>query len=107
MEFEQRKVPAVTSFRQFASKLKSNPISKQGALVAKDGSYPYQTSEEAYVLLLPLAVKEMYMYVQPYVDSRTELTEYCIKISKIGNLAVSGNAQVHVFSSSACSADDI
>ena len=107
MEFEQKKVPAVTSFRQFASKLKSNPVSKQSVLVAKDGAYPYQSSEDAYVLLLSLAVKDMYMYVQPYVDSRTELTEYCIKISKIVDLAVSGNAQVHVFSSNACSSDDI
>ena len=107
MEFEQRKVPAVTSFRGFASKLKSNPITKHGVLIAKDGSYPYQKSEEAYVLLLPLAVKEMYMYVQPYVDSRTELTEFCIKVSKIVDLTVSGNARVHVFNSSACSADDV
>ena len=107
MEFEKKKVSVVDSFRGFVSKVKSNPITKQNVLIAKDTSYPYQKSDDAYVLLLPLAVKEMYMYVQPYVDSRTELTEFCIKVSKITNLTLSGNAQIHVFNSSASTADDV
>ena len=107
MEFEKKKVSVVDSFRGFVSKVKSNPITKQNVLIAKDTSYPYQKSDDAYVLLLPLAVKEMYMYVQPYVDSRTELTEFCIKVSKITNLTLSGNAQIHVFNSSALTADDV
>ena len=107
MEFEKKKVSVVDSFRGFVSKVKSNPITKQNVLIAKDTSYPYQKSDDAYVLLLPLAVKEMYMYVQPYVDSRTELTEFCIKVSKITNLTLSGNAQIHVFNSSASTTDDV
>ena len=107
MEFEKRKVAVVDSFRGFASKVKSNPITKQNVVIAKDTSYPYQKSDDAYVLLLPLAVKEMYMYVQPYVDPRTELTEFCIKVSKIANLIVSGNAQIYNFSSAALTVDDV
>ena len=56
-------------------------------MVAKDSSYPYDKFEDAYVLLLPLALKELYMYVQPYVDQKTNVTEYCLKIGKIGDLA--------------------
>ena len=107
MEFEKRKVAVVDSFRGFASKVKSNLITKQNVVIAKDTSYPYQKSDDAYVLLLPLAVKEMYMYVQPYVDPRTELTEFCIKVSKIANLIVSGNAQIYNFSSAASTVDDV
>jgi uncharacterized protein YdaU (DUF1376 family) len=90
---------AIDSLRGFA-KNKSNPITKQPLVIAKDTSYPYQRSEDAYVLLLPLLVKEMYMYVQPYVDQRTELTEYCIKVGKIDDLALSGNSQIYTFGGS-------
>ena len=108
MEFEKKKVPAIDSFRGFLSKVKSNPITKQNVMIAKDASYPYQKSDDAYVLLLPLAVKGMYMYVQPYIDQKTELSEHCIKVSKIADLTVSGNAQIHVYNSSAiCPIDDV
>ena len=67
MEFEKRKVPTTDTFRAFIAK-KSNPLTKKKIVVAKDSSYPYEKSEDAYVLLLPLALKKLYMYVQAYVD---------------------------------------
>ena len=70
MEFEKRKVAAADSFRSFITKYKFNPLTKKKIVVAKDNSYPYEKSEDAYVLLLPLALKELYMYVQPYVDQK-------------------------------------
>ena len=105
MEFEKKKVSAIDLFRRFITKLKVNPMTMQNVLIAKDSSYHYQRSDDAYVLLLPLAVKEMYMYVQPYIDAKTELTEYTIKVGKIDQLTVSGNAQVHTFNGS--EVDDI
>ena len=68
MEFEKRKVPTTDTFRAFIAKYKSNPLTKKKIVVAKDSSYPYEKSEDAYVLLLPLALKKLYMYVQAYVD---------------------------------------
>ena len=97
MEFEKKKISTVDSFRGFIAKNKCNPLTKAPILIAKDASFPYQNSEDAYVLLLPLVVKDMYMYVQPYVDSKTELTEYCIKVGKIEDLAISGNSQIYTF----------
>ena len=88
MEFEKRKVAATDSFRSFIGKYKFNPLTKKKIVVAKDNSYPYEKSEDAYVLLLPLALKELYMYVQPYVDQKTDLTEYSIKVGKISDLTV-------------------
>ena len=87
MESEKKKiVSSAESFRSFITKYKANPITKKKIMVAKDSSYPYDKFDDAYVLLLPLALKEMYMYVQPYVDQKTNVTEYSIKIGKIGNL---------------------
>lgn len=100
MEFEKKKVSAMQSLRGFISKNKCNPMSKTPVVIAKDSSYPYQRSEDAYVLLLPLIIKDMYMYVQPYVDSKTELTEYCIKVARIDNLVTSGNSQISSFNGS-------
>jgi hypothetical protein len=100
MEFEKKKVSSIDSFREFIGKIKCNPLTKTPVLLAKDTSFPYQRSEDAYVLLLPLVVKDMYMYVQPYVDQKTDLTEYCIKVGKIEELVVSGNNQVHSFNGS-------
>ena len=99
MEFEKRKVPTTDTFRAFISKYKSNPLTKKKIVVAKDSSYPYEKSEDAYVLLLPLALKELYMYVQPYVDSKTDLTEYCLKIGKISDLTLL-HGQTYTFNGS-------
>ena len=87
MESEKKKiVSSAESFRSFITKYKVNPITNKKILVAKDASYPYEKFDDAYVLLLPLALKEMYMYVQPYVDHKTSVTEYTIKIGNIKNL---------------------
>ena len=99
MEFEKRKVSTADTFRAFISKCKSNPLTKKKIVVAKDSSYPYEKSEDAYVLLLPLALKELYMYVQPYVDSKTDLTEYCLKVGKISDLTLL-HGQTYTFNSS-------
>ena len=99
MEFEKRKVPTTDTFRAFISKYKSNPLTKKKIVVAKDSSYPYEKSEDAYVLLLPLALKDLYMYVQPYVDSKTDLTEYCLKIGKISDLTLL-HGQTYTFNGS-------
>ena len=88
MESEKKMIASsAESFRSFITKYKVNPITKKKIMVAKDASYPYEKFDDAYVLLLPLALKEMYMYVQPYVDQKTSVTEYSIKIGKIGDLA--------------------
>ena len=88
MEFEKRKLAGNDSFRSFITKYKFNPLTKKKIVVAKDNSYPYEKSEDAYVLLLPLALHELYMYVQPYVDTKTNLTEYCLKVGKISDLTL-------------------
>ena len=48
MEFEKRKVSTADTFRAFISKCKSNPLTKKKIVVAKDSSYPYEKSEDAY-----------------------------------------------------------
>ena len=101
METEKpRKVNSPDTFRGFISKFKVNPISKSKIIIAKDLSYQYQQSEDSYALLLPLAVKDLYMYVQSYIDSKTELTEHCIKITKINEIFLSGNASIYKFDAS-------
>jgi hypothetical protein len=106
MEFEKRKLSGIDSLRAFA-KNKFNPMSKHPLVIAKDTSYPYQRSEDAYVLLVPLLVKELFIYIQSYVDQRTELTEYCIKVTKIEDLAVSGNSQIYTFNGSKIQTADV
>ena len=101
MEFSKKKLPKVDSFRGFIGKLKCNPMTKEKIVVAKDSSYPYQKSEDAYVLLLPLAVKNVYMYVQPYIDAKTNVTEHCLRIGRITDLSLSDNSQIYVYNGSA------
>ena len=104
MEFEKKRKAAIDSLRGFIAEHKFNPVTKKKIVLAKDSSYHYQKSEDAYVLLLPLAVKEMYMYVQPYVDPKTNLTEYCLKVGKITDLT-SLHGQIYAFN--ALAKDDI
>ena len=99
MEFEKRKLAGNDSFRSFITKYKFNPLTKKKIVVAKDNSYPYEKSEDAYVLLLPLALHELYMYVQPYVDTKTNLTEYCLKVGKISDLTLL-HGQTYTFNGS-------
>ena len=99
MEFEKRKLPTTDTFRAFIAKYKSNPLTKKKIVIAKNSSYPYEKSDNAYVLLLPLVLKELYMYVQPYVDSKTDLTEYCLKIGKISDLTLL-HGQTYTFNGS-------
>ena len=108
MEFEKRKPSGIESLRSFA-KNKCNPLSNQPLMIARDTSYPYQRSEDAYVLLVPLLVKQLFIYIQPYVDQRTELTEYCIKVAKIEkeHLTVSGNSQIYTFDGSKIQSTDV
>ena len=103
LQFEKpaKKTSSPDTFRGFISKIKCNPVTGEKIIVAKDTSYHYQQSDDSYVLLLPLAVKGLYLYVQSYVDSRSELTERCVKIAKITDLRMSGNNNVHSFDGSA------
>ena len=107
------------SFEDFVRKYKVNPLTNSKIIIAKNSSYIYQRSEESYVLLLPLAVNDpdlpddddddattknsvRYMYVLAYVDPKTNLTEYYLRVSCIENLIVSGNRRVHTFDASKC-----
>ena len=108
MEFAaKKKMTKVDSFKGFIAKHKCNPVTKEKIVVAKDSSYKYQKSEDAYVLLLPLVVKKMYMYVLPYVDPRTDVTEYCLRIGKIDDLQKSGNDEVFTFNGSTKDGNDV
>ena len=102
MEFglPTKRVNFIEAFRGFISKYKINPISKSKIIIAKDISYQYQQSEDSYVLLLPLVVKNLYMYVQSYIDANTELTEHCIKIAKIDEMSLSEKASIYKFDGS-------
>ena len=79
-------IQKLTAFKNFVAKYKVNPVCQTDILIAKDTSYNYRESDDAYILLLPLTVKECYLYMLPYVDLKRELTEYCIRIGKIEDL---------------------
>ena len=57
MEFEKRKLPTTNTFRAFIAKYKSNPLTKKKIVIAKNSSYPYEKSDNAYVLLLRFVFK--------------------------------------------------
>ena len=86
-----------TTLRSFLNAYKHHPQTGGKVRIAKDLSFPNQEGEEAYVLILPLAVKELYMYVLPYVDKHTALTAYVLRISRIDDLARSGNHHIYNF----------
>ena len=88
LEFETPAVKKFSALKNFVMKHTSNPVSKAETLIAIDTSYPHQESDDSFVLLLPLAVKDFYLYLVPYIDMKTELTEYCIRISKIDDLVM-------------------
>ena len=91
-------------FKSFISKHKVNPLNEKKILIAKDLSYRYQESDDSLLMLVPLCVKDLYLYVSPYIDPKTELTEYAIRISILEDLvpygALHNGQNVYTFDSS-------
>ena len=52
--------------------------------------------EDNIMLLLPLATEGIYAFFQPYVNPRTDLTEYAFKIASIKNLELSDNENIFI-----------
>ena len=78
------------AFRRFVSEHKTNPASNEKIVVAKDLSFPRGESEDSLTVLVPLAVKEYFLYLGSYIDPKTELVEYCIRISALSDLTPNG-----------------
>ena len=78
------------AFRRFVSEHKINPVTKEKIVVAKDLSFPRGESDDSLSVLIPLAVKEYFLYVGSYIDPKSELVEYCIRISALSDLTPNG-----------------
>ena len=78
------------AFRRFVSEHKTNPASKEKIVLAKDLSFPRGESDDSLSVLVPLAVKGYFLYVGSYLDPKTELVEYCIRISALPDLTPNG-----------------
>ena len=63
--------------------------------MARNASYPDQVSEDNIMFMLPLALQGHYAFVQPYINYKTDLTEYAFKIAVINNLELSGNEELY------------
>ena len=104
LEIATQKKGKYDLFKAFILKHKVNPLNEKRILIAKDLSYRYQESDDSLLMLIPLSVKDLYLYVSPYVDPKTELTEYAIRISHLEDLVPCGalhNGQnVYAFDSS-------
>ena len=85
----------------FIQKEKANPISGKEVVIGKDLSFPDQTNPNAFVLLLPLAVEDLYAYIQPYIDQKTKLVKYVLKVAVLKELSkvVDDDKLVYLFHS--------
>ena len=72
--------------RNFLEKEQCNPLTNKPILLARDTTYPDQTSEDAIILLLPLSTETLYAFIQPYIDVSTDMLAHVIKIASIKNL---------------------
>lgn len=72
--------------RNFLEMEQCNPLTNKPILLARDTSYPDQTSEDGIILLLPLATETLYAFIQPYIDASTDMIAHVLKIASIKNL---------------------
>ena len=59
--------------RNFLEKEQCNPLTNKPILLARDTSFPDQTSEDGIILLLPLSTETLYAFIQPYIDVSTSI----------------------------------
>ena len=72
--------------QEFMASCQSNPVSGASIVVAKDLGYHDQESNEAFMLLLPIAEHGSYVFIKPYLDNKSDMVRYTLSVACITDL---------------------
>ncbi|MCH2406052.1 MAG: hypothetical protein MK200_07655, partial [Nitrosopumilus sp.] len=79
----------------FLAKDHANPLTGDDAFIAKDKTYEFQESEEAYQLFIPLVTERHFMFIKTYIDSNTNLPKRVLSIAIIDDFEVDAHGVHH------------